>query len=376
MKGGNFVRTTPLGIFVVHCLLFTLPFCLITSLPPQFQTAACAAGMEVFPSSCPPLFRFGSQPILEGCWSQQELTGSWTEKYPGSSFGGQSIETQRKSSREAPGEPLPVELRGSIRSVKIQGDEKAVALTFDLCEGSAEKSGYDERIFDYLRGASVPATLFAGGKWMQSHPERTMQLMADPLFEIANHSWSHANFRLISTQEMERQVVQTQVQYELLREALSARPCASKAGPLELEHIPHAPLLFRFPYGTCNPEALNLLRRLGLPAIQWDVVTGDPARGQTPEALARSVLHQTRPGSIIIAHANGRGHATAAALPLFIPKLRAQGYRFVSVSELLRLGKPVIVDECYEQTRLDNARYDRNSSGSRKSSGAIPRAGR
>ena len=50
---------------------------------------------------------------------------------------------------------------------------------------------------------------------------------------------------------------------------------------------------------------------------------------------------------IIVAHANGRGRHTAEALALAIPKLKEEGYRFVTVSELLAAGKPVIADNCY-----------------------------
>ncbi|MCM2264721.1 MAG: hypothetical protein NDI73_05950 [Desulfuromonadales bacterium] len=58
----------------------------------------------------------------------------------------------------------------------------------------------------------------------------------------------------------------------------------------------------------------------------------------------------------MITHANGRGGHTAEALPLFIPKLRAMGYRFVTVSELLAMGEPVTADECYELKPGDNRR--------------------
>jgi peptidoglycan-N-acetylglucosamine deacetylase len=71
------------------------------------------------------------------------------------------------------------------------------------------------------------------------------------------------------------------------------------------------------------------------------------------------VLREVHPGAIVVAHANGRGWHTAAALPLFIPQLRARGYRFVTVSELLAMGTPVAAGECYERTPGDNRRYDR-----------------
>lgn len=48
----------------------------------------------------------------------------------------------------------------------------------------------------------------------------------------------------------------------------------------------------------------------------------------------------------------------AAALPLFIPALRAKGYEFVTVSGLLAAGQPEIATDCYELRPGDNARYD------------------
>jgi len=88
-------------------------------------------------------------------------------------------------------------------------------------------------------------------------------------------------------------------------------------------------------------------------------VTGDPSRKQSANSIAKTVLRNVKPGSIIIAHANGRGYNTAKALPLFIPKLRRQGYTFVTVSELLKSGKVITVETCYELKPGDNKKYDR-----------------
>ena len=225
---------------------------------------------------------------------------------------------------------------------------KVVALTFDLCEAAREISGYDREVVNYLRLNGVKATFFAGGKWMRSHPEKTLQIMADPLFEVGNHSWSHRDFRTLTPEQMEQQILWTQAQYELLWEELHSRPCAQHLDPVAMETIPRVPLLFRFPYGACSAEALQILARNGLAVIQWDIVTGDPARTQTPEGIARIVLQKTRPGSIIVCHANGRGHGTARALPLFVPRLRSMGYEFVTVSELLAGGAPVSTAQCDE----------------------------
>ena len=73
------------------------------------------------------------------------------------------------------------------------------------------------------------------------------------------------------------------------------------------------------------------------------------------------ILEQVRPGAIIICHANGRGYGTAASLPLFVPKLRALGYDFVTVSELLDPWSGGFHKECYELMPGDNLRYDRTA---------------
>ena len=114
--------------------------------------------------------------------------------------------------------PLPVQDEGTIRRVATK--EKVAALTFDLCELSTMTTGYDAEIIDFLREKRIPATLFMGGKWMRSHSERAMQLMADPLFEIGNHGWSHGNFGIMSEKAMLEQIRWTQAEYELLREEI------------------------------------------------------------------------------------------------------------------------------------------------------------
>ncbi|HEX2446899.1 MAG TPA: hypothetical protein VHK26_01770 [Methyloceanibacter sp.] len=105
--------------------------------------------------------------------------------------------------------------------------------------------------------------------------------------------------------------------------------------------------LLRFPYGTCDAEALAAAAEHGLLAIQWDVISGDPDPHRTAKAIADTILGKAHPGAIIVAHANGRGWKTAEALAIAIPKLKEEGYGFATVSELLAAGKPMIADKCY-----------------------------
>jgi len=296
---------------------------------------------------------FGSDIILKKCWNESELRGSKADK--------KVVRPVSNPNRQPPlrKEPryhldyLRTEWHNSIRYVET--DEKVVALTFDLCERTLERTGYDAEIVNYLRDNRIKATFYAGGKWMRSHPEKTMQLMADPLFEIGNHAWTHGNMAVLRKQKMKKQISWTQAQYELLREELGQKNCVATS---EFDKIPPVPLTFRFPYGRCDTESLNVLAKYGLPAIQWNVVTADPWSKQTVKGIVNAVS-KIRPGSIIIAHANGRGHKTAKALPKVIKKIKAQGYQFVTVTELLNSAKKVVTKKtCYELKPGDNKRYD------------------
>ncbi len=300
----------------------------------------------------------GVAEVLRVCWSPEELPGRPEERkiryLPAPDPHPPAHETP-----QTPLPPLPESLRGSLRRVDLPEGRLLVALTFDLCEGPREVTGYDGKIVDYLREQGVAATFFAGGKWMRSHAERAMQLMADPLFEVGNHAWTHGNLRRLGGERMREQVLRTQAQYEELRALLADRALGMGLLPEVMNGVPPVPRLFRFPYGTCNPESLGFLAEQGLVAVQWDVVSADPVPAQGAAVMAGVIKRGVRPGSIIICHANGRGHHTAEALPLFVPWLRERGYRFVTVSELLQAGRPVAVDDCYENRPGDNMHYDR-----------------
>lgn len=309
-----------------------------------------ALAHESFPTS--PI----SYPISQSCWSEAALEGSPIDKQAVPTPAGlRNIPPLRLHPNEI-ARPLSPDMANSIRLVKLPENVKLVALTFDLCEVEKKISGYDSKIVNYMRSKRIKATFFAGGKWMRSHPERTMQLMADPLFEIGNHSWNHRNFRWLDKAEALNQVLWTQAQYELLWDELQNKQCFHATR--EVKPIPRVPRLFRFPFGACDHDALKLLQDLGLPAIQWDVVSGDPAKGRSAAAIARTVLRNARSGSIIVFHGNGRGYGTAEALRMIVPKLKESGFDFVTVSEMLALGRPVAVSECYEMSPGDTLRYE------------------
>jgi peptidoglycan/xylan/chitin deacetylase (PgdA/CDA1 family) len=290
------------------------------------------------------------------CWSAEALRARPGEREP--ARGNHRFDKAEPERPLAPHEPIPQGLRGAIRRVELPPGRKLVALTLDLCEQPGEIAGYDGAIIDYLRGNGIKATLFTGGKWLRSHDDRARQLITDPLFEIGNHGWAHRNLRLLAGADLAREIAAPQRAYEAIRTEVGHAQC-SAGDPAVIAARPLRMGLFRFPYGACSAAALTSVNDAGLLAIQWDVSTGDPSPTQSAQAIARQMLRAARPGSIIIAHANGRGYHTAAALPIAIPKLRAMGYQFVTVSELLAAGRPVVVPTCYDSRPGDTDRYDR-----------------
>ena len=217
-----------------------------------------------------------------------------------------------------PLEPIPV----TYRYLRTNGDRTSnkVALTFDLCQTEENPSGFDTALVNVLIETQTPATFFLGGLWMQDHLEEAKKLASVPFFELGNHSWSHLDFENIPPEVMSEEIIKTQ--------------------SLMWDVVGYQTNIFRFPYGTYSEEAIDVVGEYGLYAIQWDVESGDPDPNVTADAMIPWVLQQTQSGSIIIMHANGRGWNTAEALPEIIRTLRANGYEFVTISELLDIESP------------------------------------
>jgi peptidoglycan-N-acetylglucosamine deacetylase len=281
--------------------------------------------------------------LLDRCWTPQKLAATTSEAKPARARNKLDLPGLRQEPVAA-ATPIPEAQRGSIRSVELPPGEKLIALTFDLCEADGTIAGYDGRIVDLLRAEAVKATFFVSGKWMESHTERTAQLLADPNFELGAHGFRHLDMARLSGQALQDENVLTEAAYARARNSLLAKDCAMPGAETAL---PKRLGLLRFPFGTCNAAALQAAAEHGQLAIQWDVGTGDPDPGRSAKAIAATILGKAHPGAIVVAHANDRGRNTADALTLAIPKLMAEGYRFVTVSELLAAGKPVIAQACY-----------------------------
>jgi peptidoglycan/xylan/chitin deacetylase (PgdA/CDA1 family) len=198
--------------------------------------------------------------------------------------------------------------------------EKWIALTFDACSAT-HLSRVDTKLVQVLVDKHVPATLFLGGKWVLDQPRQARYLASIPYFEIANHAFHHPHLTRMSAAAM--------------RHELAAAQTAIKS----VTGV--TPRYFRAPYGEYDGSLVKIAAALGLTTIQFDLASGDPDKHFTADRLSRWVLHKARGGSIVVMHINTHGWHTAEAMPTIIKTLRARGYRFVTISQLLDEPFPV-----------------------------------
>lgn len=187
---------------------------------------------------------------------------------------------------------------------------KCVALTFDDGPGR-----HTDRLLRTLAAHKARATFFMVGSQAVQYPATARRVMSDG-HELGNHSYSHADLGRASKKKVEAEIARTQA---AVRQATGVTP-----------------RLFRPPYGSTDKAVAAVAARHALPQIIWNVDTFD-WRDRKSATVARRVIGQTRPGSIVLMH-DIHG-TTVAALPRILDRLAAKGYVFVTVSELG--GKPL-----------------------------------
>ncbi|MFD6389263.1 polysaccharide deacetylase family protein [Nocardia sp. NPDC060259] len=190
---------------------------------------------------------------------------------------------------------------------RVDTDEKLVALTFD--DGPTDRTPEILRMLAELR---VPATFYLVGEDLAAHPEYGAAIAAAG-HEIGNHSYSHRRMVLISGDTVRDEIERTDA--EIRRTGYQG------------------PITFRPPYGKKLWSLPNYLADHDRTTVTWDVEP-DSAGGATREAIVTDTLAQTEPGSIVLLHVM-HGGESATAVPDIVTGLRAQGYRFVTVSDLL-----------------------------------------
>lgn len=189
---------------------------------------------------------------------------------------------------------------------------RCIALTFDAGPGKDTP-----RLLNLLNKEEVPATFFLLGKEHVDRYPGTVQRMAAEGHEVANHTWSHRILTELDADGIRRELSRAQNAIEKL--------------------TGRKPSLMRPPQGRTNEEVSRISRELGLAQVLWSATAKDYST--TDSALiTRRILDAADRDGIILLHDIYDG--TVSAVPGIIMELKARGYTFVTVSQLLAPAVP------------------------------------
>lgn len=209
---------------------------------------------------------------------------------------------------------IPERFRGKIFSGPLLGSkEKVVALTFD--DGPWQPT--TPKVLEILKQNEIKATFFCIGRFVELTPG-LLQDVVDAGHVVASHTWSH-RYNLMDHKQVLHEIDDTS--------AIIKRVSGFQVN------------LFRPPGGKLKTGTTDYAIQRGYGIIRWTVVSGDDTPGTRPDAMVKRVLSQAQPGAVILMHDGGGKRPTVEALPKIIAGLRAQGYRFVTVPELLEMQK-------------------------------------
>ena len=227
---------------------------------------------------------------------------------------------------------------------QIGAAEEKIAITFD--DGPDPR--WTPKILDILKEKGVPATFFVIGIDASQSPEILKREYAEG-HEIGNHTYTHPNFD---------DITKTQIRWEL---NLTQRLIESTIGVKSI--------LFRPPFGIDHqPEyaeevaQLPVAQDMGYLIIgqkidphDWQQRDGKPIPAQE---IVDATVQQADDGNIVLFHDGGgdRGQ-TVEALPQIIDTLRAKGYQFVSVPDLIGKTRAEVMMPLSSEERLE-ARAD------------------
>jgi peptidoglycan/xylan/chitin deacetylase (PgdA/CDA1 family) len=189
-----------------------------------------------------------------------------------------------------------------------------IALTFDDGPGP-----YTPGVLSVLERLHVHATFFVIGEMLRYFSASALRELRDG-DAIGDHTETHPEMATLSARDQREQLFEQIARIELL------------GGP--------RPVLFRPPYGSYDVTTMRELHALHLLMVLWSVDTEDYLQPGV-SAIVEHALAGAHPGAIILMHdAGGARTQTIAALPMIISKLRARGFRLVTVPELLRDDPP------------------------------------
>ncbi|MCL2856293.1 MAG: polysaccharide deacetylase family protein [Oscillospiraceae bacterium] len=189
----------------------------------------------------------------------------------------------------------------------VETAEKRVALGINCAWGNEDI----EEILAVLERYGVQASFFVLGQWAEKYPQSVRDIAAAG-HEVGSHSNTHADMTTLSEAQIRSQISESTAK---IQELTGVRPT-----------------LFRTPSGAYNNQVIALIEDAGLYPIQWDCDSLD-YRDLTAEQMWVRISKNLRPGSILLFHSGTKN--TADALPQIIEQIRAEGYEFTKVSELI-----------------------------------------
>ncbi len=191
----------------------------------------------------------------------------------------------------------------------VDTDEKVVALSFDAAWGN-EDTG---QILEILKKNDVKVTFFMTGGWVEKYPDDVKKI-AEAGHELGNHSENHKNMSELSAGECTEELMKV---HDKVKELTG----------IDMK-------VFRPPYGDYDDVVIETTYSCGYYPIQWDIDSLDWKNYGVQNIIDTVVNHKALGnGSIILMH-NGAKY-TAKALQDVIDGLKAKGYRFVTMSELI-----------------------------------------
>ncbi|MBM7702043.1 polysaccharide deacetylase family protein [Metabacillus iocasae] len=192
-------------------------------------------------------------------------------------------------------------------------EEKIIALTFD--DGPDPR--YTPVILNLLDEYEAKATFFVVGSRIDRYP-RIAKRQVKEGHELANHTYSHLQVQGQSVQRIEEEI---------------------KRAGTAIEEITGQPsYLFRPPTGYYDDNVVNAAKSQGYTVVMWSWHQDtfdwrNPGVGR----IVNQVLNNARSGDIVLFHdTGGNRRQTIEALKQILPELEKRGYKFVTISDLLK----------------------------------------
>lgn len=192
----------------------------------------------------------------------------------------------------------------------VDRTDNKVAISFDAAWGNEQT----ETLLQILKEKNVTATFFLVGDWVSKYPD-SVKAIAEAGHDVENHSNTHSYMTKLSKEEQLSEI----------------KNCNDKIKEL----TGTSPTLFRPPYGDYDNSVVKSVKESNMYCIQWDIDSLD-WKDPTPQQMVERITSKLTSGSIILMH-NGATN-TPEALPQIIDAVRAAGYEFVPISELLLEG--------------------------------------